>query len=32
MERVIRDRLQPHRNLCKAALTLEDVTVKCTEG
>lgn len=28
METAIRDRLQPHGNICKAALTLEDVTVK----
>ena len=28
MERAIRDRLQPRGNLCKAALTLEDVPVK----
>lgn len=28
MVRAIGDRLLPHGNLCKAALTLEDVTVK----
>lgn len=28
MVRAVGDRLLPHGNLCKAALTLEDVTVK----
>lgn len=28
MERAIRDRLKPHGNFCKAALTLEGATVK----